>query len=93
MKRYFVVSPGYESYGRPYGDPPEPPEYGCDVLEIEADSKRTALILGVREMLTWRESWAKDNRDDGLPPWAGYRVEEVEADAGVGSGSEGNEIA
>lgn len=77
MTRYYVVSPEYETYHGGGYDPPEPPEWGCDFVEIEADSKRDALILGVREIMRTqkRHSWAHDNQLDGKPPWAGYKVE------------------
>ena len=77
-----MVSPEHETH---FGcaDPPEPPEYGCDVVEIEADSKRDAVILGVSMLLKDHKSWASMNRQDGLPPWAGYKVEEVPTDCGL----------
>lgn len=73
MKRpYYVVSPEYKtSLGGAY----EPPEYGCDCVEVEAETKREAVILGVREALKQRHSWAEDNRSDGQSPFAGYRAE------------------
>jgi len=71
MRLYYVVSPEYSSGGGAY----EPPEWGADCILIEADTKRDAIILGVREIMrTQRRSWAKDNRDSDLPPWAGYRA-------------------
>lgn len=78
LKLYFVVGPENVDYSGVYGDPPEPPEYGCDCVMIEAENKRDAVMLGVQEILrTQRRSTAEDNRGDGLPPWAGYRAEEV----------------
>lgn len=78
LKLYFVVGPERVDYSLMYADPPEPPEHGCDCVMVEAENKRDAVMLGVQEILrTQRRSTAEDNRGDGLPPWAGYRAEEV----------------
>lgn len=77
VQPYYVISPEYSSGGGAY----EPPEWGCDCVEVEARSKREAVVLGVRKILTearsrWRrDSYAASNRDSGSPPFAGYRAE------------------
>lgn len=63
-----------------------PMEYGCDVIEIEAENARDAIALGVREMLRapygngdfiheGQFSWCRDARADGCSPYAGVRAE------------------
>lgn len=74
LKLFHVFSPNYETHHATYVDPPE---YGCDVVEVEAASERDALLLGVQEMRRKRMGWVDDNRSDGKPPWAGIRVEQV----------------
>lgn len=71
-----VVTPEYEQSSGSW-DPPEPPEYGCDVFEVEADSKRTAMILAVRH---WRQqrgrtyvTWCSDEC-----PFTGLKVYDQE---------------
>lgn len=77
--RWFVVTPPYE-----YQEVIDPelggPVYEtCDVIEIEADSKRDALVLGVHVMLhdTRSYSWCLDQRKDGMNPFAGVKAEPV----------------
>jgi hypothetical protein len=65
-----------------------PTEYGCDVIEITAETKRDAIALGVREMLRApygdfarngsRFKWCRDARNDGYNPYAGVRAERAE---------------
>ena len=70
--RWFIVTPAYERYpGNAYGDP-EPPEYGADVVEVEADNKRKALVAGVKELRRTRSRWLQDH--DGNP-FTGLKVE------------------
>lgn len=72
---YYVVSPESVTYFT-CSDPPEPPEYGCDCVEVEARTKREAVILGVGKILReQRRSYAETNRSDGRSPFAGYRAE------------------
>lgn len=81
LRSFYVVSPEYQTYG--CADPPEPPEYGCDCVEVQARTKREAQILGVRQMLKQRHSWAEDNISDGRPPWKGIKVEEAVCAHGI----------
>lgn len=86
MKLWYVVTPEYGvvipilDYGQ------GPVEYGCDVIEIEAETRRDAIALGVREMLRGgkgghgrgeRYEWCRDQRSDGLSPYAGVKAELV----------------
>lgn len=73
MKSYIVYSPEYAVYPQ---TEIEPAEYGCDSIEILAVNARDAVMLVVKYLLEHRNrSWARFNRDDGRPPWAGYKAE------------------
>ena len=80
LKRWLVLTPEYGvvipvlDYGQ------GPVEYGCDGIEIEAETRRDAISLGVREMLKggkgghgrgMRYQWCRDQRSDGVSPYAG----------------------
>ena len=72
LRPYYVVSPEYEMYS----DQDEPPEWGCDVVEVEAGTKREAVVIGVRRLLGSRhQTWPKLNRMDERSPFAGMRAE------------------
>ena len=71
---YYVVSEEHITY-RSCSEPPEPPEYGCDVYEVFASNKREAVIAGVQIALQQNRSYALDNRRDGINPFAGYHAE------------------
>jgi hypothetical protein len=78
MPVYHVFSPEHMTAGSYGVYDYDPPEYGCDVVEVETDSARSALLLGVKEMQRQGMGWVQDNRSDGLPPWAGIKVERVD---------------
>lgn len=76
MTRWFVITPEYERYpGSYYSFEPEPPEYGCDVVEVEAETKRKALVEGVRELRRSRSDWLRDQVGDNKSPFTGLKVE------------------
>ena len=60
--KWYVVTPEYERY--PAGET-DPPEYGADVVDVEAATQREALVLGVRELRRTRSHWLRDH--DGNP--------------------------
>jgi len=68
---YYVLSPEYPSGGGEF----EPPEYGCDCIEVEAKTKREAVRLGTRKLLESHRSWPSTNRRDGSSPFVGMRAE------------------
>lgn len=71
-KRWIVYTPSYEQHqGSWYGDPPQ---YGADVVEIEAKTRRDAVIMGTRVMLDMGYDWVHDNRSDGRAPFCGVRA-------------------
>jgi hypothetical protein len=66
MMKWIVFTPPYEiarydSY----------PEYGSDVVEVEAVCKRDALIRGLRELRRTRSQWVEDRQFDGHNPFNG----------------------
>ena len=73
-RAWMVVSPEYETSGSMSGM--EPPEPGCDCVEVKATSRREAIRLGGLEMLhRFRWGWCAQNRADGSPPWKGLMAE------------------
>ena len=82
MPRYYVVTPEYESGGDWY----EPPEWGADVIEIEAPTKRAAIIEGVKRMLQGgrQYKWCRSERSDGHNPFKGVRAIPVEEEPSDG---------
>lgn len=76
MPKYAVVTPEYLIHNERY-DPPEPPEYGCDYLEVEAPTAREAKILAVCE---WRKRPRRNNYvarqlSDDCNPFTGLKAE------------------
>lgn len=75
LKRYYVVTPEYPS-GCGYD---EPPEWGADVIEVEARTRREAVRIGVKEMLRIggrQYRWVHDQRGNGQNPFAGVKAHE-----------------
>lgn len=78
MKRWYVITPEYGQVVPVLDDGTGPMEYGADVVEVEAETKRDAIAFGVRLMLRgrWREfKWCRDQRLSGLSPYAGVKAE------------------
>ena len=48
--KWYVVSPEYEEVVPILDDGTGPTEYGCDCVEVEANSKREAIIKGLSAM-------------------------------------------
>ena len=69
MTRYCVFTPPYENYDN---------EYGSDVVEVEATTKRKALVLGLAKLRLQRSQWVQDQTSDGRSPFAGLKCEELE---------------
>ncbi len=72
MTKYYVVTPVYTTYYSPWGL--EPPDTGADVVEVEAQTKREAKVLGVRELRRTHSKWMQDRYTDGLSPFTGIKV-------------------
>lgn len=74
LKRWLVITPEYGTVVPvlDYGQGPE--EFGCDVIEIEAVSRRDALLLGVKEMRRLGCGWFGDVSEN---PYTGITVERL----------------
>lgn len=88
MKRWLVVTPEYDTI-EPVTDEGQGPTITVvDVIEVEAETKRDAIVLGVKLMLEnkWRPDkwtkfhWCRDQRCDKLSPYAGVKAFPVEND-------------
>jgi hypothetical protein len=84
MKRWFVVTPEF-SYTE-YIVAGQGPSYAVrDVIEIEAETARDAISLGVREMLRGRTfTYCEDQRSEGLCPYTGVFAEPAGPDVTEG---------
>jgi hypothetical protein len=84
LKRFYVVTPEYGVVIPVTDEGQGPTEWGCDVIEIEAETRRDAIALGVREMLRggkgghgdgMRYEWCLMQRSDGCSPFTGVKAE------------------
>ena len=81
MPRYYVVTPQYGTTIPILDDGTGPEEYGADVIEVEAPNKRAAVTEGVKRMLAGSRKefrWCRDQRSDGVNPFAGVKAIPVE---------------
>lgn len=72
---YIVYTPAYERRGEHYYSPPE---YGSDVVEVEADTRRQAAILGMQELRRINSQWVRDMESDNRNPFNGIKVEAID---------------
>lgn len=75
MRRFYVISPEMSVVIPICDDGTGPMEYGCDVVEVEARTKRDARHLGFKLMREAKMAWATEH-EDGCP-FAGMKVEEI----------------
>ena len=75
MKKYSVITPEVMFYAGSY-DPPAPPEFGRDYVEVEANTKKEARVVAVREFRNRKSKWIEERRGDDLSPFTGLLVEE-----------------
>lgn len=82
LRRYYVIGPPYTYVDRidAYGGPSWEER---DVVEVEAHTKREAVIKGVRLMREQGMQGVSDNVSDGVPPWKGAYAELAEAEEAV----------
>lgn len=73
MKRYVVIGPEYGTVEPILDDGTGPMEYGCDVVEVEAETRRAALVLGVRLLRRLPRGYLDRFPDEN--PFTGVRVE------------------
>lgn len=70
MPRYFVMTPEFNRVGS-YA----PPEYGRDLVEVEADTRRKALVIGLRELKRMGSPPIDDAISDGRTPFGILTIE------------------
>ena len=80
---YYIVTPEYDVVIPVTDEGQGPVEMVADVVEIEAETARDAKALGVKLMLadrTRKNRWCKNQRRDGLSPYAGVKAIPVSDD-------------
>lgn len=70
-----VYTPQYMNYGSPFDL--EPPEYTCDWVVVEAETRRQALVEGVRELRRIGSDWILDQQSDGASPFTGLKANKM----------------
>ena len=78
MRRFYVVTPEYGTVIPILDAGTGPMEYGSDVVEIEAENRRDALVLGLKLLTEQNSRWVEEARSDGVNPFNGLKVEEIE---------------
>lgn len=81
LKHWWVITEEYGSVVPALDWGQGPIEYHRDAIEIEAATRRDALVLGVHEMLRLGWDWCNGNRNNGISPFAGVKAlsdEEIE---------------
>ena len=78
MLRWYVITPEYETVDRILPDGSGPTEIGCDVVEVEAPTRRRAKIAGVRELRRQKSQWMRYQDIDRHSPFTGLQVEPFE---------------
>ena len=76
--KYLVISPEYGVTIPVLDFGIGPTEPACDVVEVEAENKRQARILGLRELKKIPRGWINWHRDSDSNPFVGLKVEESE---------------
>lgn len=76
MKRWRVITPEYGEVIPVTDEGQGPMEYGCDAIEVEAETRRDAVVVGVALMRRQPREYHWFRRCDGNP-FAGIRAEEV----------------
>lgn len=78
MDSWLVITPEYGDVVPVLDYGQGPIEYGCDVIEVEAQSKRDAIALGVKAMLKSKEyRYCRESRQFGENPYTGVHAEKV----------------
>lgn len=78
-----VVTPEYGTVIPILDDGTGPIEYGADYVCVEADTKRQALVAGVRKLRSTGSHWMEDQNSDGASPFTGLKAEKLLCPHGV----------
>lgn len=82
MKHHYIVyTPTYTHYYSLWSL--EPPETVCDVVCVEASTKREAKVIAVREMRKQGLDWVLDQQSDGASPFTGLKADLATCEHGV----------
>lgn len=77
---YYVISPEHGVLIPVTDDGEGPTEYGCEVVEVMARTKREAVIKGVaiarkHTRAECRDCYFRHGYDGDTPPWKGWHAE------------------
>lgn len=75
IRRWLVIGPEYGVIDRILDDGTGPLEYSCDVVEVEAGSKRDARRIGVQLLRQIHRGYLQRYPDEN--PFAGVKVEPI----------------
>ena len=73
-----ITTPMYTTYGNILDL--EPPDYGCDWICVEADTKREAAVKAVKKFREMNTEWMQDCRSDNASPFTGLKIEKSECE-------------
>lgn len=76
-KTFTIVSPEYCTYE---SNGIDPPEYGCDVVDIETDSKKDAIALALKTKEF--EGWIQEAKDNEISPYSGVKAMQMDCEEG-----------
>lgn len=82
MKHWMVVTPEYGEVIPILDDGTGPEEWGADVVFVEAETKRRALVEGVRELRRIHSHWMEDQYSNVSNPFTGLKAEISECQHG-----------
>jgi len=87
MKKWLVVTPTF-SYTEVILDGQGPSYDTCDVIEVEAETARDAVKLGVKTMLEdhRRFTYCHEQRQDGACPYTGVWAEPADLEEALAVG-------
>ena len=73
---WYVVTPEYAKVVPILDDGGGPTEYGCDYVEVRAETKRKALVAAVRQFRAVPNGWLQWHHEGN--PFTGLKAEPVE---------------
>lgn len=78
MRHFYVVTPPVQYVEVVTDEGQGPIVEECDVIEVEAPTKRDAILMGVREMLKPQNRrlyhYCRNQRADGCSPFTGVKA-------------------
>lgn len=79
LRTFIAATPQYEVYlAPPWGDNPEPGEWGCDCCVVEAYTKREAKIIAYRHMSKQNRNYFQDCCAGDHVPYKHIDLEEID---------------